>query len=92
MRYIDLLLGLLFNVISGFLASVFYKNLHVYLMKKMEKGFTFGEASVAAQAITLLLYTTIINVMKSVHKPPIKNMEISIVIIQVSWINMFLKD
>lgn len=80
-------LGLLFSLFSSLLSTIFYVNVHVFLMKTVQKSFTFGEASLISQSITLLIYTSATNLIKFVGEPPIKNFDISVVIIQVCTLN-----
>lgn len=86
-----LLSGWYFSILSGMSVTVLYSKMHIFVMKSFKECFTVGEAGLASQAIIVLVYSLVFNII-SFGKGDMSyrsNMQISTVIIQVSYCIIF---
>ncbi|KAF5282984.1 hypothetical protein FQA39_LY04855 [Lamprigera yunnana] len=75
--------GFLFSFISGLISSIGYWNVMLMIFNKFPLSFTLGELTVAAQALVLFCYSTMLNFYLAIFRAPTKITEISTIIIQV---------
>ncbi|KAF2900717.1 hypothetical protein ILUMI_05472 [Ignelater luminosus] len=75
--------GFFFSLISGLISSVLYWRILLAVLYMFPLSFTLGEAAIAAQALILFLYSTVINVCNASIRTPTKILDISTLIIQV---------
>jgi dolichol kinase len=72
-----------FSIWSAIFSTILYYKLYIFVLEKLPKCFTLGEAAVCTQSYTLLLYFTLVNVFQHVEKTPTTVMQMSTLTIQV---------
>jgi hypothetical protein len=72
-----------FSIWSAIFSTILYYKLYIFILEKLPKCFTLGEAAVCTQSYTLLLYFTLVNVFQHVEKTPTTVMQMSTLTIQV---------
>jgi dolichol kinase len=75
--------GMAFSIWSAIFSTILYYKLYIFVLEKLPKCFTLGEAAVCTQSYTLLLYFTLVNVFQHVEKTPTTVMQMSTLTIQV---------
>ncbi|XP_044259608.1 dolichol kinase [Tribolium madens] len=75
--------GWLFSIFSAIAATFLYQKLYLFVLQKLPKCFTLGEAAVCTQSYTLLLYFTSVNIWQWVRKPANNVVQMSTLTIQL---------
>ncbi|CAH1373437.1 unnamed protein product [Tenebrio molitor] len=75
--------GMAFSIWSAIFSTILYYKLYIFVLEKLPKCFTLGEAAVCTQSYTLLLYFTLVNVFQHVERTPTTVMQMSTLTIQV---------
>lgn len=82
-EFILSILGILFSLWSAIFSTIIYHELYILFLQKLPKCFTLGEAAIFSQGVTQLFYLSMLNVVESVKKSPINDIQIATLVIQV---------
>ncbi|XP_044756057.1 dolichol kinase [Coccinella septempunctata] len=81
--YVSLNKELLFGIYSGLFCTILYSRVYLMVVKMFPRSFTLGEAGITAQALMILLYTTLPHFYYSIVDPITSTGGSSTVIIQM---------